>query len=305
MEDIVRSDSITAWSRALYENAVHRNDHVVLTCDGTMKVCMGVRSRSNADVVFTVRGEQSFLFGTPLVGEKRAADVRLALEGVLRREHYDGVQWVVVDWCTAPLLEELRLLFRNFQSICHDTVHLVIKYKSAFGAHDAQIQPSTRCPCDTPPVSLVCHYFSLCDCFCACHALCVWRIFLVLPSGGRDAMPPPVYTGVAAVVQDSGYKDALMHCRKSSLPRDAVDHRGRGRGTMGISRGMVPRASSLEHCSLCRHAEVTRQTQDEVASRVGARGDACTLRLVCQQRGPAILTPNACANCSRHGNRWQ
>ena len=54
---------------------------------GTMKICMGVRSRSNTDVVFTVRGAQGFLFGTPLVDEKRAADVRLALEGVLRQEH--------------------------------------------------------------------------------------------------------------------------------------------------------------------------------------------------------------------------
>ena len=137
MEDSVRSDSITAWSRALYENAVHRNGHFVLTCDGTMKICMGVRGRSNADVVFTVRGAQGFLFGTPLVDEKRAADVRLALEGVLQREHHDCVRWVIVDWCTVPLLEELRLLFRNLQSFCLDTAHLVMKYKSAFGNRES------------------------------------------------------------------------------------------------------------------------------------------------------------------------
>ena len=102
-----------------------------------MKICLGVRGRSNVDVVFTVCGAQGFLFGTPLVDEKRAADVRMALEGVLRQEHRDGVQWVVVDWCTVQLLRVLRLVFRNLQSICLDTVHLVRKYKSALGNRES------------------------------------------------------------------------------------------------------------------------------------------------------------------------
>ena len=232
----------------------------------------------------------------------------MALEGVLRQEHHDGVQWVVVDWCTVPLLEELRLLFRNLQSICLDTVHLVMKYKSAFGNRESPGSTLLRRMMrkfNLLRSAHVTHRQSLL-CVLIFHNVTVLVLAMPCVCGGSDAMPPPVYTGVAAVVQDSGCKDALMHCRKSSLPRGrqgSEDHRGRG--TMGISRGMVPRAGSLEHCSLCRHAEVTRQTQDEVASRVGARGYACTLRLVFQQRGPAILTPNACANCSRHWNRWQ
>ena len=106
---------------------------------------MGVRGRSNKDVVFTVRGSQGFLSGSPLIDEKRAADVRLALEGELRQEHHDGVQWVVVDWGTVPLLEELRLAFPNLRSTCFDTSHLPIKYKSAFGNHESPGSSMFRC----------------------------------------------------------------------------------------------------------------------------------------------------------------
>ena len=149
-----------------------------------MKICMGVRGRSNTDVVFTVRGAQGFLFGTLLVDEKRAADVRLALEGVLRQEHHDGVQWVVVDWCTVPLLEELRLVFRNLQSICPNIVHLVMKYKSSFGNRESPGSTLLRRMMRTfnlPRGARVTHrqcllcvvVVSICDCVCACHALCV------------------------------------------------------------------------------------------------------------------------------------
>ena len=255
---------------------------------------MGVRGRSNTDVVFTVRGAQGFLFGTPLVDEKRAADVRVVLEGVLRQEHHDGVQWVVVDLCTVPLLEELRLVFRSLQSICLVTVHLVMKYKSAFGNIESpgstllrrmmrrfNLPRVARVTCGQ---SLLCFVICpLCVCCCACHSLCVWRIFLVLPGGGTDAIPPLVYTGVAAVAQDSGDKDALMHCRKSSLPRDAVDK------ALKTIEGEAPWTSHVTP-QTCRGPW---QTQDKVASCLGA-----------QQRSPTIFAPEAHASCSRHGNHW-
>ena len=128
--------------------------------------------------------------------------------------------------------------------------------------------------------------------------LCVWRIFLVLPGGGSDAIPPPVHAGVAAVVQDSSYKYALMHCRKSSLPRDAVDK------ALKTMEAEAPWASHEEWCLALAalrtiHSAVMQRSLGKYKTklrRVGARGDACTLQLVCQQRSPAIFPPEAYAS---------
>ena len=102
-----------------------------------MKIFTGARGRSINDVVFTVRVSQGFLFGAPLIHEKRAADVRLALERVICGEHRDAMQWLVVDWCTLPLFEEMRLAFLCVPSASTRYTVVALKYRSAFGNHNS------------------------------------------------------------------------------------------------------------------------------------------------------------------------
>ena len=103
---------------------------------------MGVRGRSNADVVFKVHKAGVRPWSTRSV-RRSLGFGRSTSPGASRRR---AVGWLSTGHCTASCQV---FFFRNRQSICLDTVHLVMKYKSAFRNRESpgsSVSPSTPAP---------------------------------------------------------------------------------------------------------------------------------------------------------------
>ena len=162
VEDVFSCPSVHAWRDALYRRAIETGEHQVLTCDGTMKTTMGIMSRrldtisvaererepdelgcppgrpdvrvgSQTNVAFTIRGCNGFLFDMPIIDEHNSEAVAQATKGAIREHDRDAVHWVVLDKPNLPLLLSLQSALPKLRSLCQDTEHLSMRYKSAFG----------------------------------------------------------------------------------------------------------------------------------------------------------------------------
>ena len=121
------------------------------------------------------------------------------------------------------------------------------------------------------------------------------------PGGGCEAIPPHVFTGVPATVKGVGYKDALMHCRKSSLPRDSVDK------ALKTIEGEAPWASHEEWClplaalSTDMRRSLGKHKTNDVCWSSRGRLRVTTGTPTTQ---PCVSTAEAYVSCCRHGNHW-
>ena len=115
MEDIVRSDCIFFWSQALHGNAVHRNEQIILRCDGTMKICMVVQGFHSSRIARILLARLS--------STRNAPPVTL----------FSG--W----WSTGarPPASGAEVGIPHLRSTWLGTVHLVMKYKPAFRHHES------------------------------------------------------------------------------------------------------------------------------------------------------------------------
>ena len=152
LEDIFQNPAVAAWREALLQFAYRHGDYRVLTCDGTMKVPMSLQGYnrrffrgSSSDLnsawsreerltrILTVQGTTGFVLGALLVKDEAGGTVVHALTELVPQDRRQSVRYVVVDWASKELHTAMAAPFPNFQGVCEDPIHIVVRYKSAFG----------------------------------------------------------------------------------------------------------------------------------------------------------------------------
>ena len=126
--DILKVRAVTTWIDALVRSALDRGEFRVVSCDGTMKVAMGLmgyrRDRGlvgpepawteheRRTRILTLRGTTGFLIGMPLVRDEAGSTIAAALsESCPTPDHREAVQFLVVDVCNAELQQQMLAKF--------------------------------------------------------------------------------------------------------------------------------------------------------------------------------------------------
>ena len=152
MQYIFNSPPVTAWQTAMTESAYRCNEFDVITVDCTMKIAMGLmgydrqgrHTGRTVDTawgkdaclpkVITARGTTGFVVGLDTITDESGCTVAAAIRSFFQsKNHVESVRFLVVDYCSRELFVHTKMAFPNLVCICEDTVHLVMKVKSAYG----------------------------------------------------------------------------------------------------------------------------------------------------------------------------
>ena len=215
LEDILKNPSIQAWSEALRDRAHSHGEHRVLTCDGTMKVALGLKGyqrgwfRNSATQgnmawseeemlsrIFTIRGTTGFLIAAVLIKDETPASIAAALaEAIPDPMHRECVEYVSVDWVTKGLYPSLQHVFPNIRCVCEDPKHVVMKVKSAWNHKPS---PVSKC------LDKIMSKFSKADC----------------KVNDAASSPPWVWQDTHRLSKEE--QDLLCHVHNCNLPADEI-----------------------------------------------------------------------------------